>query len=57
MIKIADLMQSSVVAFVTSGARGTVEALNNPVCYVSIAGAVPPDLATRGRSECLPLAQ
>ena len=31
MIKIADLMQSSGVAFVTSGARGTVEALNNPV--------------------------
>ncbi len=33
MIKIADLMQSSGVGFGTSGARGTVEAMSNPVCY------------------------
>jgi phosphomannomutase len=33
MIKIADLMQSSGVAFGTSGARGTVEAMSNAVCY------------------------
>ena len=33
MIKIADLMQSSGVAFGTSGARGTVQAMTNPVCY------------------------
>ena len=33
MIKIADLMHSSGVAFGTSGARGTVQAMTNPVCY------------------------
>jgi phosphomannomutase len=33
MIKIADLMQSSGVGFGTSGARGTVEAMTNSVCY------------------------
>ncbi len=33
MIKIADLMQSSGVAFGTSGARGTVQAMTDPVCY------------------------
>ncbi len=33
MIRIADLMQSSGVAFGTSGARGTVEAMSNHVCY------------------------
>ncbi|MGI9321728.1 MAG: phosphomannomutase, partial [Thiogranum sp.] len=33
MIKIADLMHSSGVGFGTSGARGTVEAMDNPVCY------------------------
>ena len=33
MIKIADLMQSSGVGFGTSGARGTVEAMSNSVCY------------------------
>ena len=33
MIKISDLMHSSGVAFGTSGARGTVEAMSNPVCY------------------------
>ncbi|HHH43387.1 MAG TPA: phosphomannomutase [Gammaproteobacteria bacterium] len=33
MTRIADLMQSSGVAFGTSGARGTVEAMSNPVCY------------------------
>jgi phosphomannomutase len=33
MIKIADLMQSSGVGFGTSGARGTVDAMTNSVCY------------------------
>jgi phosphomannomutase len=33
MIKIADLMQNSGVAFGTSGARGTVEAMSDLVCY------------------------
>ena len=33
MIKIADLMQSSGVTFGTSGARGTVQAMTDPVCY------------------------
>jgi phosphomannomutase len=33
MTKIADLMQSSGVAFGTSGARGTVEAMSDRVCY------------------------
>ena len=33
MIRIADLMQSSGVGFGTSGARGTVEAMTNSVCY------------------------
>jgi len=33
MIKIEDLMQSSGVGFGTSGARGTVEAMSNSVCY------------------------
>ncbi|MDA9981335.1 phosphomannomutase [Gammaproteobacteria bacterium] len=33
-MKIADLMQSSGVAFGTSGARGTVEAMSNDLCYV-----------------------
>jgi len=32
-MKIDDLMTSSGVAFGTSGARGTVEAMTNPVCY------------------------
>ncbi|HFD79172.1 MAG TPA: phosphomannomutase [Gammaproteobacteria bacterium] len=33
MPRIDDLMQSSGVAFGTSGARGTVAAMTNPVCY------------------------
>ena len=32
-MKIDDLMTSSGVGFGTSGARGTVEAMTNPVCY------------------------
>ena len=38
MIKIADLMKSSGVAFGTSGARGTVQAMTNPVCYAYTLG-------------------
>lgn len=33
MMKIDDLMQQSGVGFGTSGARGTVEAMTDPVCY------------------------
>jgi len=37
-MKIDDLMTSSGVAFGTSGARGTVEAMTNPVCYAYTQG-------------------
>ena len=38
MVEIASLMERSGVAFGTSGARGTVEAMTNPVCYAYTLG-------------------
>ena len=37
-MKIDELMQESGVGFGTSGARGTVEAMTNPVCYAYTQG-------------------
>lgn len=37
-IQIATLMESSGVAFGTSGARGTVSAMSNPICYAYTLG-------------------
>jgi len=38
MVQIASLMERSGVAFGTSGARGTVDAMTNPVCYAYTLG-------------------